>query len=64
MEERFWDKRVKSIDKDADRFSHINVKVLEQTKTFLNERDIVLNSVAELEQKPVIWQNTKKIFKP
>ena len=42
MEERFWDKRVKSIDKDADRFEQINLKVLEQTKTFLNESDIVL----------------------
>jgi 2-polyprenyl-3-methyl-5-hydroxy-6-metoxy-1,4-benzoquinol methylase len=41
-EERFWDKRVKSIDKDAERFEQINNKVLGQTKTFLNESDIVL----------------------
>lgn len=42
MKEQFWDKRVKSIDKDTDRFKQINLKVLEQTKTFLNENDMVL----------------------
>ena len=42
MDEWFWDKRVKSIDKDADRFKQINIEVFKETTAFLSESDIVL----------------------
>ncbi len=41
--EKFWDKTAKSQDNDTQRFQTINIKVIENTKKYLNVHDIVMD---------------------